>query len=171
MIFVSSCSVIVHDTQYLSYNTILFTRLIAIVQREDDMRGYFEYELTTIPTSLFKDNAMRKTAKAQLANALTKNVSEQHSDGVIHAKYVIYGGALIHRLKWAKKTYKNIAIQYVRYVSGKYGGGCCIAFDGYEQGPSIKNHEYRRRHTKSCANVQVKEYLEAYQQPTKFPFK
>ena len=72
------------DKEKLVINpTILFTRLIAIVQREDDMRGYFEYEFTTIPTSLFKDNAMRKTAKAQLANALTKNVSEQHSDGVI----------------------------------------------------------------------------------------
>ena len=60
-----------------------------------------------------------------------------------------------------EKTYKDIAIQYVCYVSGKYGGGCCIVFDGYEQGLSIKSDEHRRRHTKSCANVQVKEYLEA----------
>ncbi len=30
--------------------TLLFSRLIAIVQREEDMASFFEYELTTIPT-------------------------------------------------------------------------------------------------------------------------
>ena len=38
------------------------------------MTPYFEYELTPIPTSLFKDYAMRKTAKSQLAKVLTSNV-------------------------------------------------------------------------------------------------
>ena len=50
--------------------TLLFSRLIAIVQREEDMVPFFDYELTTIPTALFKDNAMRKTEKAQLARAI-----------------------------------------------------------------------------------------------------
>ncbi len=30
----------------------LFSRLIAIVQREEDVTPYFSYELTPIPTSL-----------------------------------------------------------------------------------------------------------------------
>ena len=42
--------------------TLLFSRLIAIVQREEDMDSYFDYELTAIPTFLFKDYVMRKTA-------------------------------------------------------------------------------------------------------------
>ena len=50
--------------------TLLFSRLIANVQREEDMTLCFNYELTTIPTSLFKDYVVRKTAKAQLAKAL-----------------------------------------------------------------------------------------------------
>lgn len=50
--------------------TLLFSRLIAIVQREEDMAPFFNYELTTIPTSLFKDNGLRKTDKAQLARGL-----------------------------------------------------------------------------------------------------
>ena len=47
------------------------------------MTPYFDYELTAIPTSLFKDHAMRKTAKAQLAKALMSNLN------VIH-KYIMF---------------------------------------------------------------------------------
>ncbi|XP_065901877.1 uncharacterized protein [Dysidea avara] len=53
------------DQQKLSINpTILFSRLIAIVQREEDMRPYFDFELTAFRTLLFKDNFMRKAVKA-----------------------------------------------------------------------------------------------------------
>ena len=52
--------------------TLLFSRLIAIVQREEDMAPFFDYELTTIPTSLFKDSGLRKTDKAQLAEGPKK---------------------------------------------------------------------------------------------------
>ena len=47
----------------------------------------------------------------------------------------------MHRVK--KKSYEEVAKQYVSYVRGKYGEGCVI-FDGYEQGPSIKDHEHLR---------------------------
>jgi 5'-3' exonuclease len=53
-------------------------------------------------------------------------------------------------------------MQYVCYVRHKYRRNCCIIFDGYAQGPSIKHHEHLRRRTKSCANIQVKETLEAH---------
>lgn len=63
------------DKQKLHVNpNNLFYRLIAIVQREDNMVPYFHYELTQIPTSLFKDNAMCKPDKSQLANALQSGV-------------------------------------------------------------------------------------------------
>ena len=41
-------------------STILFSRLIVIVQREEDMSLYFKYKLTAFPTSLFKDYVMHK---------------------------------------------------------------------------------------------------------------
>ena len=44
------------DQQKLNLNpNILFSRLTAIVQRKEDMSPYFDHELTTFPTSLFKD--------------------------------------------------------------------------------------------------------------------
>ena len=59
------------DKQKVHINpTLLFSRLIAIVQREKDMAPFFNYEFTTIPTSLFKDNSLQKTDKAQLARDL-----------------------------------------------------------------------------------------------------
>lgn len=58
-------------------------------------------------------------------------------------------------------TYQDIVKQYVSYVRCKYGT-CCIVFDGYKQGPSIKDHEHQRRVKKSCADIQVVESMEAY---------
>ena len=90
------------DQQKLSINpTILFSRFIAIVQREEDMRPYFDFELTAFPTSLFKDNFMRKAVKAQLAKSLTD--STDSSELRRRLKHVLDGGALLHRVKRGKK--------------------------------------------------------------------
>ncbi|XP_065911780.1 uncharacterized protein [Dysidea avara] len=138
---------------------LLFSRLIAVVQREEDMAQFFNYELTTIPTSLFKDNYLRKTDKSQLSRGLKNSVEPSALN--IQAKYVLDGGALIHKLKWIKKgTYQDIVKQYVSYVRAKYGN-CCIVFDGYKQGPSIKDHEHERRVKKACADIQLIESMEA----------
>ena len=143
------------DKQRVHINpTLLFSRLIAILQREDNMAPYFDYELTTVPTSLFKDNRMRKPVKAQLAKALTNSV--QPSERSMQAMHVLDGGALLHRVEWAKKaTYKDVAKQYVRFVCSKYRQ-IGIVFYGYQQGPSIKDHEHQRRIGKTCADIQLK---------------
>jgi len=101
------------DQQKLNINPIiLFSRLITIVQREEDMSPYFDYELTAFPTLLFKDNFMHKSVEAQLAKSLTDSVDS--SEQVMH---VLDGGALLHRVKWGKKmSYQEVAKQYVSYV-------------------------------------------------------
>ena len=149
------------DQQKLNINPIiLFSRLIAIVQRKEDMSPYFDYELTAFPTSLFKDNFMRKSVKAQLAKSLTDSVDS--SELRRQMMHVLDGGALLHRVKWGKKmSYQEVAKQYVSYVRGKYGESC-VVFDGYEQGPSIKDHEHLRRVKKVCADIQLNESMEAY---------
>ena len=38
----------------------------------------------------------------------------------------------------------------------------CVIFDGYKQGPSIKDHEHQRRLGKACADIQVREFMEAH---------
>ena len=133
--------------------TLLLSGLIAIVQREEDMALFLCYELTTFPTSLFKNNALRKNDKSQLARNLKNNV--EPSTRSIRAEYVLDGGALIHKVKWAKKgTYQDIMKQCASYVCAKYGT-CNITFDGYQDGPSIKDHKHQRRVNKACADIQL----------------
>ncbi len=45
------------------------------------------------------------------------------------------------------------------YVRGKYEQSC-VVFDGYEQGPSIKDHEHQRRAEKVCADIQLWKLIE-----------
>ena len=54
---------------------LLFSRLLALVERAEDMRECFEYELTSTPTSLFENELMRKPNKSALGRALKQNVS------------------------------------------------------------------------------------------------
>jgi len=63
-----SCKVVGIDSKFPFDSTILFSRLLVIVNRSTDMRSYFAYELTAAPTALFKDPLhLRKTDKSQLA--------------------------------------------------------------------------------------------------------
>jgi len=109
------------DHQKLNINPIiLFSRLITIVQRKEDMSPHFDYELTAFPTSLFKDNFMCKSVKAQLAKSLTDSMdSSEHRRQVMHALDGL--GSPIAQGKWGKKmSYQEVAKQYVSYVQGKY---------------------------------------------------
>ncbi len=77
--------------------------------------------------------------------------------------------AKIIRAEIREKTYdsksyptnEDIAKQYVSYVRAKYGN-CCIVFDGYQEGPSIKDHENQRRVKKACAHIQFSESMKAH---------
>ena len=76
--------------------------------------------------------------------------------------HVLDGEALLHRVKWGKKmSYQEVAKQYVSYVRGKCGESC-VVFDGYEQRPTIKDHEHLRHVKKVCAEIQLSESMEAY---------
>jgi len=87
------------DKKKVNINPILlFSRLIAIIQGDEDMASFFKYELITIPTSLFKDSAMRKNDKFHLALFFTQGMqpSERNTPVFYH---VLDGGALCHRVK------------------------------------------------------------------------
>ena len=67
----------------------LFNRLIAMVQREDHLSKYFEYELTTMPIPLFKSGLMRKTQKVQLRHYLVQKIEQTTgSGGVCHRWWI-----------------------------------------------------------------------------------
>ena len=82
--------------------TILFTRLIAIAQREEGLVDYFNYDLTTTCMSLFKDNLMRKPDKPSLRKVILKDQESIASNLPDVQTIVIDGGGLLHRVRWNK---------------------------------------------------------------------
>ena len=54
-------TVVIKEGKYITLKpSALFTRFTAVAQREDDMKKVFEYEMTAITMSLFKDWMMYK---------------------------------------------------------------------------------------------------------------
>ena len=62
--------------------TLLFTRLAAIAEREENVEIYFDFELTHRPHSLFKDELMRKPDKSSLRNILLTDEAMKPSDTI-----------------------------------------------------------------------------------------
>ena len=147
--------------------TTLFVRLVAIAQREEDVSQYFQYELSAYPTSLFKDGYMRKPVKPKLRQSLVdETVNVREGEG----EFVLDGGALLHKVRWQRRsTYKDVAQQYVTYVNQKFGQ-CHVVFDGYDDGPAIKDHEHQRRSIgkKASAEITIEEANVAQDQQNVF---
>ena len=132
--------------------TDLFLQLIAIPQRENNIERLFNYELTTFPMSFFKDGLMWKTKKANLRNTLlTKNV-----DIDPNSYHVLDGGTLLHKVRWPTSvTFGDVCKLYVDHITSEHGIRT-IAFDGYINTRSTKDHQYARRsiNNRGCADVQ-----------------
>lgn len=82
-------------------NTILFWRLICIVEWKCEFQ---DYQLTEVSTNtrnntLLKKSYMKKADKASLITTLTKTLPEQppfHGN----TSFVLDGGALLHQVRW-----------------------------------------------------------------------
>ena len=135
--------------------TMLFTRLAAIAQREDDVESYFEFELATFPLSLFKDGLMRKPNKSSLCNVLLSEDNLSLIKTIPNCVYTVDGGALLHRVHWVKSmTFEEIGKTYVDYVKRNYGFAH-VVFDGYDS--STKSNEHLRREAgKTTPDVIIK---------------
>ena len=132
---------------------ILFMMCTAISHREgEDSVPSFRYEITAIPTAVFKDSFTRKPSKADLANELQRELSNVAGLTPQSDVYVVDGGWLLHRIRWKENnSYRDVFDQYSSYLSMKYGI-CCMVFDGYE-GRSIKDIEHKRRTGRMSAEV------------------
>ena len=121
----------------------LFSRLIFTAERTDKFIDYFQYELTQEPTALFKDGFMRESHKSDVKNILLENT--RIFENYPSSKIVVDGGALLHQVSLKKScTYSEVIDQYFTYLSNNYGL-CIVAFDGYGNGASTKDHEHRKR--------------------------
>ena len=135
-------------------SSALFSRLVLIVERNFDIEPYFKYELAQMPTALFNDYQMRKPNKSVLGKLLLKDVPTEQPPP--DSLFVIDGGALLHLLKWRKGiTFLEITEEYRKLLYERYGS-CTVVFDGYGNGPSVKDHEHIRRKKKCLAEIDVK---------------
>ena len=88
-------TVVIKEGKYSNLKpTSLFTRLTALVQREDDVEKLFEYEMTTIPMSLFKHGMMSKPDKVALRSHLITAQCEMKET----SKQALDGGAFMHKV-------------------------------------------------------------------------
>ena len=87
--------------------TLMFNRMVAVAEREGDLESFFEFELTTEPMSLFKNGMMRKPDKPALRKVIMPDETAIQKTGIPNIKgFVLDGGALLHRVRWAKgKTF------------------------------------------------------------------
>ena len=145
----------------------LFNRLIILAERSEDMQPFFQYELTSTPSSLFKDGLMRKPDKAALGKLLSKDASvTQDCKDHMH---VLDGGSLLHRVRWPKVgTYAEIAGLYLKYIAKYYAKDTIIVFDGYSGVPSTKDQEHQRRFTTTTATVLITSDAPVHRNQTAF---
>jgi hypothetical protein len=159
--------VIVGDKKLPVDATVLFGRLILIMQRSSDIENFFSFELTAVPTALFKDHCLRKANKSLLAKELIKGLD---SEDLMEARtYVVDGGWLLHRVKWQQfGTFGDLFKQYIRYVHAHYGTRVTVVFDGYCNGPTIKDHEHSKRAVRAAPDVSVDDNTPVYNNQSAF---
>ena len=83
--------------------TILFSRLTALAIFNENVLDNFSYVLTIEPASLLKHGLILKPSKATLRNHFT--TKEKAITPIEFDVCVVYGGALIHKVKWPKTTW------------------------------------------------------------------
>lgn len=106
------------------------------------MTSCFEYELTPVPTLLFKDGLMRKPNKAILGRTLMKE-SSILKEKVDCTTYVLDGGALLHRVffksmyqRHAQRLSTNTRVMWRKNTEVKHVSSSMVM---YQHLPKITN--------------------------------
>lgn len=126
----------------------LYQRLLLMGVGEIPLRELLQYELCSLPSSLFDNSLQMRTGdKAELIHHFMKLVPASvilrlPKSGL---QFVVDGGGLLHKFQWPKNsTYAEICQTYVRHIHNSYGEGTLVVFDGY-RGPSTKDEAHRKR--------------------------
>ena len=139
-------------------NSLLFNSLLIVLGRMNpsDLENYFQYELTPVPTSFFTDHGIQETNKSALSNELRIRVGKTTEQIDFPRNYVLDRDALLHRVVWNQVgIYSDIVNQYLHFISRHYGTSCSVIFDGYGNGPSIKNHEHVQKEKNTSPDIDV----------------
>ena len=131
---------------------LLFQCLITTLvggNSDTDLETAFSYELCTFPACIIdNDGLLREANKPQLADTIWKDIggSMHHFQIPDDVRYILNGGALLFKVFWRKGvSYNDICTLYINYVIKHYGGGTIVVFDGYGNGPSMKDITHIRR--------------------------
>lgn len=111
---------------------ILFTRLTALMNSEDDIAANVCYEFTPELTALIKDGTMKKAPKSVLQNHLF--IIEKLITSKDHDVCVTDGGTLLHKFYWPKSAYGEVLDQckkYVKISKDEKNKSINVVFDGY----------------------------------------
>ena len=126
--------------------TLLFMRIICIMNDSVEMEEHLKYEPAIQPPSLFDKGTMRKSNKSILGSVLKSKVDVRH-EAPENALYVLDGGHLLHSVVWpTDATYKDVCQAYVKHILKHYGPNTTVVFDGYHSA-STKAAEQQRRAT------------------------
>lgn len=131
---------------------LLFQRFLVVSKSGDlSLEDVMSYELSPFPPSLFEAKEIfRKADKPQLAHAVAEFSSKESDKTVMDTipsteHYVLDGGSLVHRVPWKRgDSYGAIAQSYADFTTRLYGKAT-VVFDGYSEGPSIKDNTHQRR--------------------------
>ena len=109
------------------------------------MANPLTYEYCNCPPALFEaKDRLVKAVKSQLAAVIWSEVPLLEPPPSQNFKYVLDGGALLHRIPWQlEDTYGKRLQDYGNYVT-KHCGQAVVVFDGYEAGPSTMDSTHQR---------------------------
>ncbi|WAR07355.1 LOW QUALITY PROTEIN: hypothetical protein MAR_017313 [Mya arenaria] len=138
---------------------LLFQRLTAIADwYYEDVSGLFKYELSSVLSSLFDNTGLPRLAqKSQLADAMLKlgdctiDLAENNID---KRKHFMVDHCCTEFLGQKNMTFGSIFDLYLNYITQRFSEAT-VVFDGYLEGPSIKDTTHLRRCNKTIGN-QVK---------------
>jgi hypothetical protein len=139
----SKTSVKVGETSIQFDPQVLFQRLA--LAGYGNIENAFDYELCQFPPALAESpDFLNEPQKANFADALWTSVSNKDVAIPKESKYVIDGGALLHRIPWTcGATFSSIIDSHTNYVLKKYGKAV-VVFDGYTAA-STKDMAHKRR--------------------------
>ena len=81
---------------------LLFQRLTIVARVTDNLKDVFKYELCSYPPALFDSTQLlREPQKPVLANAIWALLTPDTTGITGEVRYVLHGGALLHRIPWA----------------------------------------------------------------------
>jgi len=127
---------------------LLFQRLVAVgtTTKSGELQNVFNYDLCHYPSALFESaNVLLPTTKSRLADAQWSSEAAKLPGPGENVRYVLDGGALLHRLPWTRgTTYDQILQHYSSYATRKHSKAI-VVFDGYSETPSTKDCAHTRR--------------------------